>query len=74
MELIDRIEDRIDALPGLKGLNLVRTGIANARAHVIEQEGFLPPPPARAGGLKKSLADDEAELNGLTPEELLARR
>ena len=74
MELIDRIEDRIDALPGLKGLNLVRTGIANARAHVIEQEGFVPPPPARAGGLKKSLVDDEAELNGLTPEELLARR
>ena len=46
----------IDMLPGLKGLNLVRTGIANARDHVIEVDGFLPPPPARIGGERKSLA------------------
>ncbi|MEO6123834.1 MAG: ferritin-like domain-containing protein [Ilumatobacteraceae bacterium] len=65
MELIDRIEDRIDALPGLKGLNLVRTGIANAYDHVVEQEGFLPQPAIRQGGERKSLADDEAELTGV---------
>ncbi|MCU1388371.1 MAG: hypothetical protein JWL72_1709, partial [Ilumatobacteraceae bacterium] len=65
MELIDRIEDRIDLLPGLKGLNLVRTGIANAREHVIQEEGFLPPPPKREGGERKSGADDEAVLQGL---------
>ena len=66
MELIDRIEERIDALPGLKGLNLVRTGISDAYDHVIEVEGFLPQPAAREGGERKSLADDEAELTGLT--------
>ena len=64
MELIDRIEDRIDALPGLAGLDLVRSGIADAHAHVIEVEGFLPQPPVRAGGERTSLADDEAELTG----------
>ena len=66
MELIDRIEDRIDLLPGLKGLNLVRTGIAAAREHVIAEEGFLPPPPVRAGAERKSGADDENELQGLS--------
>jgi hypothetical protein len=65
MELIDRIEDRIDLLPGLKGLNLVRTGIANAREHVIAEEGFLPPPPVRVGGERKSVADNETVLQGL---------
>lgn len=43
-ELIDRVEDRIDALPGLKGLNLVRNAIVSSREMVIEQEGFLPVP------------------------------
>ena len=66
MELIDRIEDRIDLLPGLKGLNLVRTGIAEAREHVISEEGFLPPPPERADGDRKSDADDEVVLQGLS--------
>ena len=65
MELIDRIEDRIDLLPGLSGLNLVRTGIANARQHVIDEEGFLPPPPLRVGGERRSVADNEAEPQGL---------
>jgi len=41
-ELIDRIEERIDALPGLNGLNLVRSAIVEARRHVIEEEGGLP--------------------------------
>jgi hypothetical protein len=44
MELIDRVEDRIDALPGIGGMNLVRNGIATAREHVIAEEGFLPQP------------------------------
>ena len=65
MELIDRIEGRIDALPGLYGLNLVRTGIANSMAHVIETEGFVPQPPVRDGGAGKSLADDKLVLAGL---------
>ena len=41
-ELINRIEERIDALPGLAGLNLVRSAIVEARRHVIEEEGALP--------------------------------
>jgi hypothetical protein len=40
--LIDRIEERIDALPGLGGLDLVRAAIAEARAHVLAVEGSLP--------------------------------
>ncbi len=60
-ELIDRIEDRIDALPGLKGLNLVRNGIAQARVHVIEEEGFVPPPPhgklSAATAMANSISD-----------------
>ena len=45
MELIDRIEERIDALPGLAGLNLVRSAIREAAEHVIREEGAVPPPP-----------------------------
>src|SRR5262249_3866972 len=43
-ELVDRIEDRIDALPGLAGLGLVRKGIDEARAHVIAEEGAVTVP------------------------------
>ena len=43
-ELIDRVEDRIDALPGLHGLNLVRSAILESRDLVVAQEGFLPVP------------------------------
>lgn len=42
IELIDRVEDRIDALPGLSGLNLVRTAIRQATEHVIAEEGSIP--------------------------------
>ena len=45
MELIDRIEQRIDALPGLAGLDLVRTGIADATATRDRGRGI----PAPAG-------------------------
>lgn len=40
--LIERVEARIDALPGLAGLNLVRTAIRNATAEVLETEGAVP--------------------------------
>ncbi|MBI4883463.1 MAG: ferritin-like domain-containing protein [Actinobacteria bacterium] len=46
-ELVDRVEDRIDALPGLAGLNLVRSAIRKATAHVIAAEGAVPTPPER---------------------------
>jgi hypothetical protein len=62
MELIDRIEDRIDQLPGLSGLNLVRTAIAAAREHVVAEEGFLPPPPSKLLALAEQ---DEKILQGL---------
>ena len=41
-ELIDRVEERIDALPGLNGLGLVRSAIAEATRYVIETEGAVP--------------------------------
>ena len=44
LELIDRVEERIDALPGLSGLNLVRDAIQNSCAHVIKEEGRVPWP------------------------------
>jgi hypothetical protein len=44
MELIDRVEDRIDALPGLFGLNLVRSAIRESVAHVEREEGAVPWP------------------------------
>jgi hypothetical protein len=47
VELIDRIEDRIDALPGLASLNLVRTAISQATEHVIAEEGSVPRIPER---------------------------
>ena len=40
--MVDRVEERIDALPGLAGLNLVRSALEGARAHVVAQEGFVP--------------------------------
>jgi len=47
-ELIDKVEERIDALPGLSGLNLVRTAIREATEYVIAEEGSVPgiPEPA----------------------------
>ena len=45
-QLIEKVEDRIDALPGLGGLGLVRSGIAEATAHVIAEEGWVPAPPS----------------------------
>ena len=48
LELIDRVEDRIDALPGLAGLNLVRSAIQQSVRHVVAEEGFVPAVPARA--------------------------
>jgi hypothetical protein len=44
-ELIDRVEQRIDALPGLSGMNLVRSSIDKARYHLVREEGCLPRPP-----------------------------
>jgi hypothetical protein len=44
LELIDRVEERIDALPGLHGLNLVRDAIVECKQHVIDAEGVLPTP------------------------------
>ena len=43
-QLIDNIEERIDTLPGLAGLNLVRTAIAEATAYVQQVEGSVPWP------------------------------
>jgi hypothetical protein len=43
-ELVDRIEARIDALPGLSGLGLVRSAIDGATRSVIEREGRVPSP------------------------------
>ena len=40
--MVDRVEERIDAFPGLAGLNLVRSALDSARAHVVAQEGFVP--------------------------------
>ena len=44
-QLIERVEDRIDALPGLSGLNLVRSAIAEAAQHVRAEEGSVPAVP-----------------------------
>jgi hypothetical protein len=41
-ELIDRIEARIDALPGLAGLDLVRSAIAQCTERVVAEEGGVP--------------------------------
>jgi hypothetical protein len=56
-ELVDRIEDRIDALPGLAGLGLVRKGIAEANAHLITEEGRVPAP---AGPMPEATYDNDA--------------
>jgi hypothetical protein len=50
-ELIDKVEERIDALPGLSGLNLVRTAIREATEHVIAEEGVVPVPPSARAAL-----------------------
>ena len=49
IELIDRVVERIDALPGLSCLNLVRTAIGEATKHVIEEEGAVPGIPEPVG-------------------------
>jgi hypothetical protein len=43
-QLVDKVEERIDALPGLAGLNLVRNAIAEATEHVRAEEGWVPVP------------------------------
>ncbi len=43
-ELLERVESRVDALPGLAGLGLIRRGIDDAIAHVREVEGDVPTP------------------------------
>ncbi len=40
--MVDRVEERIDAFPGLARLNLVRSALDIARAHVVAREGFVP--------------------------------
>lgn len=45
---IDRIEDRIDALPGLAGLALLRNAVSDARRHVIAEEAEVPVAPAQS--------------------------
>ena len=42
LALIDRIEERIDGLPGMAGLHLVHTAIREATAHVLAEEGAVP--------------------------------
>ncbi len=54
-ELIDRVEERIDALPGLAGLNLVRTAIREATEHVLTEEGAVPGIPERISVTSASL-------------------
>ena len=45
-QLIERVEERIDALPGLSGLNLVRAAIGDAATLVRASEGSVPAVPA----------------------------
>lgn len=42
LNLIDRIEERIDGLPGMAGLCLVQTAIREATQHVVQEEGAVP--------------------------------
>lgn len=44
IELIERVEDRIDQLPGLAGLGLVRSAIRDSVRHVTRVEGGVPWP------------------------------
>lgn len=53
-KLIDRIEQRVDGLPGLSGLGLIRAGITAAKDHVIEAEGFLPQPKPRIADIRRA--------------------
>jgi hypothetical protein len=50
-ELIERVEERIATLPGLGGLNLVRSAIAAAIEHVSSEEGSVPAPPETSARL-----------------------
>lgn len=50
-ELIERVEERIATLPGLAGLNLVRSAIAAAIVHVSAEEGSVPAPPETSARL-----------------------
>jgi hypothetical protein len=58
MDLIDRIEERIDTLPGLGGLNLVRSAIQESVAHVVREEGGVPAVPKRADALAQPATID----------------
>jgi len=62
MHLVDLIEERIDALPGLSGLNLVRDAIAASRRHVLAEEGRLPTPRDEQIVLDQAAADQAAEV------------
>jgi hypothetical protein len=64
MELIDRVEDRIDRLPGLAGLDLVRSAIRDSVAHVVQEEGSVPPVPAHADVRRERVVDnsDDADI------------
>jgi hypothetical protein len=63
-ELINRVEERIDSLPGLAGLNLVRDAIAASVQHVISEEGAVPEVPAHADVKLARAADasDDADV------------
>lgn len=50
LTLIDRIEERIDALPGMAGLHLVHTAIREATEHVLAEEGAVPWPSGERQG------------------------
>ena len=62
---LDRIESRIDALPGLGGLNLVRSALVEAERHVAEVEGRVPRPDSVSSGALGPLGnEDEADEFG----------
>ena len=44
ISLIERVEERIDQLPGLAGLGLVRSAIRDSVEHVVAEEGRVPWP------------------------------
>ena len=53
-----RVMDQVRAIS-------LRPGVNGQEFHVTEEEGFLPLPPTRAGGDRKSDADNEHVLQGL---------
>ena len=69
MELIDRIEDRIDTLPGLAGLDLVRTAIRDAARHVEREEGAVPDATLDSSGDGSATAVPQTETHSETQSE-----